>query len=83
VGVIGGGQRPLPGEVSLARHDLELLRQPLEKRITRVQPPGRPGSRCFGRDRCVGRDIDGLARNTVARYADVLSQDSPGIYNSS
>jgi magnesium chelatase family protein len=47
VGVIGGGQRPLPGEVSLAHHGLlwlderpactsqvlEVLRQALEKGI--------------------------------------------------
>jgi magnesium chelatase family protein len=58
VGLIGGGQGSRPGDVSLAdhgmlfldarpacrRHMLEVLRQPLEKSITRIQSPERPES---------------------------------------
>jgi magnesium chelatase family protein len=61
VGLIGGGQVPLPAEVSRAhhgmlflaalpefrRHVLEVLRQPLEERITEIQSPARRRS-CRG-----------------------------------
>jgi hypothetical protein len=80
VGVIGGGQRPMPGEVSLAhhgilgldellectRHVLGVLRQPFETSITEIQSRTRPRPRCAGRDRRAGRGPDRLARTTVA-----------------
>jgi magnesium chelatase family protein len=56
VGLIGGGQVPMPGEVSLVhhgilfldelpacrRHVLKVLRQLLEESLTRIQSPERP-----------------------------------------
>jgi magnesium chelatase family protein len=55
VGLIGGGQVPRPGDMSLAhhgilflyelaacrRHVLEVLRQPLEKNLIQIQSPER------------------------------------------
>jgi magnesium chelatase family protein len=62
VGLIGGGQVPLPGDVSLAhngilfldelpeskRHVLEVLRQPLGNGIIYLQSRERHHSECFG-----------------------------------
>ncbi len=74
VGLIGGGQVPRPGDVSRAhhgmlfldelpefrRHVLEVLGQPLEESVTRIQSPARPRLRHADSARRTGLDPDGL-----------------------
>jgi hypothetical protein len=68
VGLIGGGQLPMSGEVSLAhhgilfldelqefkRHVLEVLRRSVEESITRIQSPGHHWYLDFSRARSAG-----------------------------
>jgi magnesium chelatase family protein len=69
-GLIGGGQMPMPGEVSRAphgmlcldarpecrRHGLEGLRQPLEDGVLYIQFRARPGPQCFRDLSCTADD---------------------------
>src|SRR5512132_1283756 len=78
-GLIGGGHVPMPGEVSLAhngvffldelpefrRHVLEVLRQPLEKSITRIQSPARPRTQYSCRSSRACGDCDGFGQDPL------------------
>jgi Magnesium chelatase, subunit ChlI len=82
VGLIGSGQIPLPGEVTLAhhgmrcldelpecrRHVLEVLRQPLEGGITQIPSPARPKPPCFGGLSETDDDHEGFGQSPVAAY---------------
>jgi Magnesium chelatase, subunit ChlI len=82
VGLIGGGQVPQPGEVSLAhhgvlvldelsecrRHVLEVRRQPLEESIIYRQSPARPGAQCYCGLRYTAHELKPLGQRTVATH---------------
>jgi predicted ATPase with chaperone activity len=94
-GLIGGGHVPMPGEVSLAhngvlfldelpefrRHVLEVLRQPLEEGLTRIQSPARPEYQCCCRLSSPGHGREGLRHSTVAacRHRDGHNTNKPGL----
>jgi hypothetical protein len=79
VGLIGGSHVPMPGDVSLAHngvlfldelpefylHLLEVLRQPLEKRVIGMSYPAHPRPRCFGGDCRPGSTPHGVAPHTI------------------
>jgi hypothetical protein len=80
VGLIGGGQVPMLGEVSLAHHGmlflderpegtryvLEVLYQPLEESLLYIQSPARPKPPYFGDVSQTGDGREGLGHSTAA-----------------
>jgi magnesium chelatase family protein len=85
VGLIGGGHVPMPGEVSLAHHDvrclderpkcrrhvLEALRQPLEERLIYIQSPERPHAQRCGGLRQWAADCEPLRSSPLAALTTV------------
>jgi magnesium chelatase family protein len=83
VGLIGAGHVPRPGEVSRAhhgvrcldarpecrRHILEVLRQPLEQSLTRIQSPARPRHGRLGRARRADEDPLWVLQGSVGAQA--------------
>src|SRR6266545_1963410 len=90
-GLIGGGQVPRPGEVSLAhhgfllldelpacrRHVLEVLRQPLVEGVICIQSPARSRSCHAGYERRPARDTSRLEGTMIVPYRDALAKGYP------
>ena len=93
MGLIGGGHVPMPGDVSLAhhgvlfldelsefrRHVLEVLQQPLEDSLTRIQSRGRPESLHACDLHGTAADLKGLRPSLVAAQHHCACPHSQGV----